>query len=285
MLYLFLSLLLLLGKCHSMREHKVKGVIWEGFALSGFMMTAARAPPMSSCESRKPCTPHRKTAAWWKAPITGASVGSGLLFAIRSIGAQALHFERLFLMMYWGEWRQTRQCHPPTGRTARRARANENRWGVCTYSNNKCSGSKSSLIASYIFLGAASDFFNQRRLPSNADFLSSVPDVFTSFLQLRLRQIFPPPQDTPPPPPLAYFSGSFFKLRIGWWGRWGSGGKKGTLSSQWEWHETTSQLLPAKGIFQLLSLFVPACCFAGVEAVFLHPPKEEVTTSGVTFCV
>lgn len=148
-----------------MREHKVKRVIWEVFTLLGFMMVIARLLPMSSCEPCKPCTPHREKAAWWRTPIIGTSVGSGLLFTIRSIQVQALHFEQLFLMIYWREWRQMQQCHPLTGRTATHAGANENRWGVCTYSNNKCCGSKSSLIASYIFSGAASYFLTSKASP------------------------------------------------------------------------------------------------------------------------
>lgn len=168
MLYLFLSLLLLLRnkaahwKCHDMREHKVKRVIWEVFTLSGFMMTIARLLPMSSCEPCKPCTPHREMAAWWRAPIIRATVGSRLLFTIRSIWAQALRFEQLLLMIYGREWRQMQQCHPPTGRTPTHAGANKNRWGVCTYSNNRCCGSKSSLTASYIFSGAASYFLTSK---------------------------------------------------------------------------------------------------------------------------
>lgn len=145
-----------------MREGKVKRVIWEMFTLSSFMMTSARPLPMSSCEPCKPCTPHREMAVWWRAPIIRASVGSGLLFTIGSIRAQALRFQQLFLMIYRREWRQMQQCHPPTGRTATHAGANENRWGVCTYSNNKCCGSKSSLIASYIFSRAAPYFLTSK---------------------------------------------------------------------------------------------------------------------------
>lgn len=78
MLFLFLSLLLLLRKCHNKREHKVKRVIWEGFALLGFMMTVARPPPMSSCESRKPCTVKRtvKQQCDGKLPLPGPAWGA-----------------------------------------------------------------------------------------------------------------------------------------------------------------------------------------------------------------
>lgn len=149
-------------KCHNMREHKVKRVIWEVFTLSDFMKTIVRYLPMSSCKPCKPCTPHREMAAWWRAPIIRARIGTGLLFAIHSTRAQVLYLEHLFLMIYWRGWGQMQQCHPLTGRTATHAGANENRWAVCAYSNNKCCGSKSFRIAPYIFSRAAFYFLTSK---------------------------------------------------------------------------------------------------------------------------
>lgn len=117
---------------------------------------------MSSCKPCKPCTPHREMAAWWRAPIIRARIGTGLLFAIRSTQAQVLYLEHRFLMIYWRGWGQMQQCHPLTGRTATHAGANENRWAVCAYSNNKCCGSKSFRIAPYIFSRAASYFLTSK---------------------------------------------------------------------------------------------------------------------------
>lgn len=113
-----------------------------------------------SCASLVTCT--GEWQQWWRAPIIRASTRSGLLFALCSIRAQALCFKQWSLMIYWREWQQMQQCHPPTGRTAMHAGANENRWGVCTSPNSKCRGSKSSLISSYIFSRAVLCFLGAK---------------------------------------------------------------------------------------------------------------------------
>lgn len=142
-----------------MKGHNLEGVAWEVFVACTRMIS--RLLLMSSCKLYKLCNSHWEMAVWWRTPIIRANIRG-----------------RLFLYSTWCESRHCASSRDSSWYTGDDDDKSNNVIlrqgqlqhilglmkidGVYVYlNNNKCCGSKSSLISSYIlsevapyFLGA-----------------------------------------------------------------------------------------------------------------------------------